>query len=286
MRHAFGLQRIDQAALGLLSGAQDDAVHRQRLRLAIDQHMQSLIIDTLVLHADQELHAASCQFGADGPAGGEPKRFARGGGLALQQRDLSCAVRRCARRCRWHQAAGQVGHTLGIDPPFTQELIDLLLLLRSGHCANRRCSQEHRRIEADTTGADDGHTLTGGFAAREQFVVAHHARMIDAGQLHGTRSHACGHHHMRIAFGLQCFGADPGVEFHLHRSRRQSMTVVAQGFMELLAGNGCSKVQLSADDWRGFVQCHHMAALGGGECARQTRCASAHHRNTLWCCCR
>src|SRR5690606_30501793 len=87
---AGGDQTVVQLAQRLLTGADDDGVHFQQLRLATgNADVQAGVIDLQVLDVVDHLHVLALQAGTVDPAGGLAEAVADLGLFALQQVDLT-----------------------------------------------------------------------------------------------------------------------------------------------------------------------------------------------------
>src|SRR6185312_11348845 len=91
--HMHGDAQLDQFAgqrtVGLLSGADDNVVDAECLRLAVDADVQTGIVDPFVRDAAEHLDALGFQRRAMYPAGGLVEALARPACRALQQPDFT-----------------------------------------------------------------------------------------------------------------------------------------------------------------------------------------------------
>jgi len=60
-------QGFSQSSIGLLPCTHNDRVHRQQARFAVDRHVQTLIVNALVLHPRKHLDAVVLEVAAVNP---------------------------------------------------------------------------------------------------------------------------------------------------------------------------------------------------------------------------
>ena len=136
--------------------------------------------------------------------------------------------------------------------------------------------QELAHVEADPAGTHDGHLGAGHHTPLQYIQVAHHLGVVVAGEIHLSRGHAGGDHH--VVKAGQGGGIDTRLQFEIHAGVGDAVAEVAQGFVELfLARDLLGHVELAADLTGGIEQGDLVAALGRHGGAGQARRTRADH---------
>ena len=178
-----GLQRT----LRFLAGADDDVVHRQHAGLVTDDQVQAGVVDATVLSLADNLHALQSQRPAMRPSGGLAKVSSDFfvGPLAKEQGS--------GRRRRARAHIGNAATAIGIfaDAPFLVEGMSM----QSRRRCRRIVGEKLRGIDAYPAGANQRRPPPHFLAPEQHVGIAHHFRMIDAGDIGPARRHAGGQHH-------------------------------------------------------------------------------------------